>query len=90
MPYPFPYKKNMYTSSSVFQTPHTHKHTHTHTHTHLTLLEQTYICLYDHSANVHTVTNAVQSKRGADFIGDGLEVDDSSGTQGKDFIIILS
>ena len=40
----------------------------------------------DQSANVNTVTNAVQSKWEYDYIiitGDGLEVDDSSGTQGN-------
>ena len=49
-------------------------------------LEQTHISLDDHTANVNTVTSAVQSKWGADYIvvtGDGLEVDDSSGTQGS-------
>lgn len=48
-------------------------------------LEQTHISLDDRSANVHTVNNAVQLKWGGDFVvvtGDGLEVDDSSGTQG--------
>ena len=49
-------------------------------------LEQTHISMDDRSANVNTVTNAVQSKWGSDYIvvtGDGLEVDDSSGTQGN-------
>ena len=46
-------------------------------------LEQTHISTDDWSANVNTVTNAVQSKWGSDYIvvtGDGLEVDNSSGT----------
>ena len=44
-------------------------------------LEQTHISIDDRSANVHTVNSAVQ---GATFVvtGDGLEVYDSSGTQG--------
>ena len=48
-------------------------------------IEQTHISIDDRSANVHTVNNAVQSKWGPDFFvvtGDGLEVDDSTGTQG--------
>ena len=48
-------------------------------------IEQTHISINDHGANVHTVNNAVQSKWGPDFFvvtGDGLEVDDSTGTQG--------
>ena len=47
-------------------------------------LEQTHISIDDRSANVHTVNSAVQLKWGADFVvtGDGLEVYDSSGTQG--------
>lgn len=48
-------------------------------------MEQTHISVDDRSANVNTVTNAVQAKWGSDYVvvtGDGLEVDDSSGTQG--------
>ena len=48
-------------------------------------LEQTHIVLEEQTANVQTVTNAVQQKWGAEFVvvtGDGLQVDDSSGTQG--------
>ena len=48
-------------------------------------LEQAHISIDDRSANVHSINNAVQSKWGSDFVvvtGDGLEVDDSSGTQG--------
>ena len=39
----------------------------------------------ERSANIHTVTNAVQSKWGSGYVvvtGDGLEVDNSAGTQG--------
>lgn len=49
-------------------------------------LEQTHISLDDRTANVNAVTSAVQLKWGTDYIvvtGDGLEVDDSSGTQGN-------
>jgi len=49
-------------------------------------LEQMHISMDDWSPNVNTVTNAVQSKWESDYIavtGDGLEVDDSSGTQGN-------
>ncbi len=48
-------------------------------------LEQTHISLDDRTANVNTVMNAIHLKWGADYTvvtGDGLEVDDSSGTQG--------
>ena len=49
-------------------------------------LEQTHISLNEHTANVNTVTNAVQSKWGGDYVvvtGDGLPVDDSEGTHGR-------
>lgn len=49
-------------------------------------LEQTHINLDDSSANINTVTNAVQAKWGPEYVvvtGDGLAVDDSSGTQGN-------
>ena len=48
-------------------------------------LEQVHISVDDHSANVHTVNSAIHAKWGAEFVvvtGDGLEVDDSAGTQG--------
>ena len=48
-------------------------------------LKQTHINLDERTANVHTVTNTVQQKWGSEFIvvtGDGLEVENSSGTQG--------
>lgn len=48
--------------------------------------EQVHISVNESSANVHTITNAVQAKWGASYIvvtGDGLPVDDSAGTQGK-------
>ena len=47
-------------------------------------LEQAHIRIDDRSANVHAVNSAVQAKWGAEFVvvtGDGLEVDDSAGTQ---------
>ena len=52
-------------------------------------LEQTHISIDNRSANVHTVNNAIKMKWGSDFVvvtGDGLEVDDSSGTQGNVYI----
>ena len=48
-------------------------------------LEQTHISIGNRSENVHTINNAIQMKWDSDFVvvtGDGLEVDDSSGTQG--------
>ena len=48
-------------------------------------LEQTHVSLDDCTANVNTVTCAIQSKWGSEYVvvtGDGLEVDDSSDTQG--------
>ena len=49
-------------------------------------LEQTHVSVNDRTANVNTVTSAVQLKWGTSYIvvtGDGLEVDDTSGTQGN-------
>ena len=48
-------------------------------------LEQTFVSIDESSTNINTITNAVQKKWGADYIivtGDGLQIDDSSGTQG--------
>ena len=48
--------------------------------------EQIHVNIDESSANVHTITNAVQSKWGTSYVvvtGDGLPVDDSAGTQGK-------
>lgn len=49
-------------------------------------LEQMHVSIDERSANVHTITSAIQSKWGSNFVivtPDGLEVDDSAGTQGK-------
>ena len=49
-------------------------------------LEQTHINLDDNSANINTVTNAVQAKWGPEYVvvtGDGLEVDGCSGRGGR-------
>lgn len=56
-------------------------------------LEQTHVSLDDRTANVNTVTCAIQSKWGSEYIvvtGDGLEVDDSSGTQGTRYRTLLN
>ena len=48
-------------------------------------LEQLNITLEDSVANVHVVTSAIRKKWGSAYVvvtGDGLEVDDSAGTQG--------
>ena len=48
-------------------------------------IEQMHINIDEASANVHTITNAIKSKWGAQYFpvtGDGLPVDDSAGTQG--------
>lgn len=52
-------------------------------------LEQTFVSLDDSCANVGTVNNAVQLKWGPEYVlvtADGLEIDDSAGTQGKPFV----
>ena len=51
-------------------------------------LEQTHVSLEESNANVVTVSSAVQGKWGVEYMvvtGDGLEVDDSAGTQGTQF-----
>lgn len=48
-------------------------------------LEQMHVHIDEASANVHTITNAIKSKWGAEFVvvtADGLPVDDSAGTHG--------
>ena len=52
-------------------------------------LEQTFVSLDDSCANVGTVNNAVELKWGPEYMlvtADGLEIDDSAGTQGKPFV----
>ena len=56
-------------------------------------IEQTHVSVTESTANVTTVTNAIQSKWGFSYIvvtGDGLPVDDSSGTQGMKVNIAAS
>lgn len=46
---------------------------------------QAFIDVTDSTANVHYITNVVQKRWGADFqlvTADGLQLEDSSGTQG--------
>ena len=55
-------------------------------------LEQTHVILDDRTANVNTVTCAIQSKWGSEYsvvTGDGLEVDDWPGIQGTWYSIPL-
>ena len=55
-------------------------------------LEQTHVSLDDRTANVNTVTCAIQSKWESEYVvvtGDGLEVDDSSDTQGTWYSTLL-
>ena len=54
-------------------------------------LEQAHIRIDDRSANVHAVNSAVQTKWGAEYVvftGDGLEVDDSRGTQQGSYCVM--
>lgn len=52
---------------------------------------QAFIDVTDSTANVHYITNVVQKRWGADFqlvTADGLQLEDSSGTQGNVSLII--
>ena len=47
---------------------------------------QTFMDVTESSANVHYIGNAIQRKWGNDYIlvtGDGLQIEDSCGTQGR-------
>ena len=51
-----------------------------------TSTSQAFIDATDSTANVHYITNVVQKRWGADFqlvTADGLQLEDSSGTQGS-------
>ena len=47
-------------------------------------MEQMHVNVDEPSANINTITSAIQSRGGANYVvatGDGLEVDDSAGTR---------
>ena len=56
-------------------------------------IEQIHISVTERSANVHTITSAVQRKWGPNYYvvgSDGLEIDDSSGTQGNTCLFVVN
>lgn len=54
-------------------------------------MEQMHVNVDEPSANVNTITSAIQSRWGANYVvvtADGLEVDDSAGTRGMYYMVV--
>ena len=54
-------------------------------------MEQMHVSVDEPSANVNTITSAIQSRWGANYVvvtADGLEVDNSAGTRGMCYAVV--